>query len=92
MKTETNLTATNEIKLTLTPQKAMELIRTLSSYAVDGKEFEVIVQTKSDCYDSDTPVALIGCGMSKTSGSLIWSLTKTGKEIDVHFDSSKAGA
>ena len=86
MKTETTLTATNEIKLTLTPQKAMELIRTLSSYAA------VIVQTKSDCYDSDTPVALIGCGMSKTSASLNWSLTRTGQEITVHFDSSKAGA
>jgi hypothetical protein len=89
----TNLTATTDIQLVLTPQKAMELIRTLSTYAADGKDFEVTVRTRSESYDSDIPVGIIGVGMSQTSGSLNWATTRNqDKELTIHFDATTVGA
>jgi len=80
------LPVTSGISLTLTPEQAMELIKNLSSYAMDGKPFEVTVKTANESWASDTPVAVISCGgFMEVSADLNWSYTSENKVDTIHY-------
>jgi hypothetical protein len=87
MKTE--LTATNQIAFELTPAQTMELIKNLSSYAMDGKTFRAWISTSSTGWDSKTPVATISCnGFMNLNANLLWSATSINGEQTLHYDST----
>ncbi len=94
MKTSTpvKLPVNTGIAFNVTPEQAMEMIKHLSTYAMDGKPFEVLVQTASNSWTSDTPVANITCGgFMKVSSELKYSYTAENKTETVHYD-IEAGA
>lgn len=75
------------IAFTVTPEQAMEMIKHLSTYAMDGKSFEVLVQTASNSWTSDKPVANVTCGgFMKVSSELKYSYTTENKKETVHYD------
>lgn len=88
------LPALSGIGFNLTPNQALELIAKLSTYALDGTSFEVVVETASKSYDSKNPVASIHFGgISRINAELNWSYTfDMNDELNtIHFDTDKAG-
>jgi hypothetical protein len=91
--TQVKLPVNLGIAFTVTPEQAMEMIKHLASYAIDGKPFEVLVQTASSSWSSDTPVANVTCGgFMKVSSELKYSYTTENKVETVHYDAEKVGA
>jgi hypothetical protein len=92
-KTEVKLPATNGIAFSVTPEQAMELISYLASWAKDGKTFDVTVNTQSNGWDSESPVAVVGFGgFQRVNAELKWAYTGTGENQVIHYDSTKVGA
>jgi hypothetical protein len=92
-KTAVKLPVISGIAFTVTPEQAMEMIKHLSSYAIDGKPFEVLVHTASESWSSDTPVATVTCGgFMRVQSELKYSYTTENKVETVHYDSTKVGA
>jgi hypothetical protein len=90
---EVKLPATTGIAFTVTPEQAMELIKNLASYAIDGKPFEVTVHTQSKSWNNETPVAVVSCGgFMRVDADLLWSYTGNGDNQVIHYDSTKVGA
>jgi hypothetical protein len=88
--TAQKLSAVNGIACTITPEQAMELIKNLSSYALDGKPFDLTIYTGSTSWDSETPVASIGFGgFYNTNAKLKWSYTGSHDNKVIHYDSTK---
>jgi hypothetical protein len=87
------LPAINGIAFTITPEQAMELIKNLSSYAIDGKPFDVSVHTQSSGWDIEAPIAAITVGgFFNLNAPLKWSYTDNGDKQVIHYDTKPAGA
>ena len=83
----------NAIAFNLTPEQAMELIKNLASYAIDGEPFVVTVNTQSSNWDDETPMAVISCGgFMRVNSELLWSYTGNNGNRVIHYDGTKAGA
>lgn len=86
-------TTVNAIAFNVTPEQAMELIKNLASYAIDGKPFVVTVNTQSTSWDDETPKAVVSCGgFMRVNSELLWSYTGNGDNRVIHYDGTKAGA
>ena len=79
------------VQFALNPQQAMELIKSLASYAMSGEEFVVNMITKSESWESEGPCVQIAVnGFMTQEAKLNWSVVNSEEGQEVFY--AKEGA
>jgi hypothetical protein len=74
------------VQFALTPQEAMEFIKSIASYAMKGETFAVTAFTKSQSFGQQGPAVEISInGSMAQTVELVWSSVASEEGIEVQY-------